>query len=285
MSRRGWVLFLSLSVIWGLPYFLIRVAVADLDPGFVVAVRMLIAAAILLPIGLLGQGFGSLRGHWRWVLVLALVEMAVPFGMLSWAETRLSSSIAGLMIAAVPIVSAVIAARLGLADRLDGRRYLGLGIGLAGVLALVGLDLRVDDALAVAALGVVVVGYAIGPIVLATALAQVPGPPVMAAASSMAAVIYLPWLFFARPSAPVPASAWWAVVALGVICSALAFLVFYALVDEVGPTRMTVITYLNPVVAVILGVGILAEPLTAGILLGFPLIIVGSYLSTARSKA
>jgi drug/metabolite transporter (DMT)-like permease len=279
------MLFLSLSVIWGLPYFLIRVAVADLEPGFLVAVRMLIAAAILVPIALLGQGFGGLRGHWRWVVVLALVEMVIPFGMLSWAETRLSSSVAGLMIAAVPLVSAVIAARLGLADRLDGRRYLGLGIGLAGVLALVGLDLRIDDALAVAAMCLVVVGYAVGPILLATVLAPVPGPPVMAAASSIAALMYLPWFIVGRPTSPVPATAWWAVVGLGVVCSALAFLVFYALVDEVGPTRMTVITYLNPVVAVLLGVGILAEPLTTGILLGFPLIIVGSYLSTTRSRA
>ena len=107
----------------------------------------------------------------------------------------------------------------------------------------------------------------------------------MAAASSIAAVIYLPWLVFAAPATPVPPSAWWAVAGLGVICSALAFLVFFALVAEVGPTRMTVITYLNPVVAVVLGVGVLAEPLTAGILLGFPLIILGSYLSTARSRA
>ena len=284
MSPRGWLLFGALSVIWGLPYFFIRIAVAELNPGFLVATRMLLAAALLLPLALAKGQHRALAGHWRWLLALALVEMAVPFGLLSWAETRLTSSVTGLMIASVPIVSAILATRLGLADRLDARRYLGLMVGLIGVALLVGLDLGVDDAWALVALAIVAVGYAVGPIVIATRLKDVPGPAMMAAAATITAIIYLPWLVLAHPSGPVSAEAWWSVAALGVVCSALAFLVMFALIDEVGPTRMTVITFLNPVVAVALGVGLLAEPLTLGILLGFPLILTGSYLSTARSK-
>ncbi len=283
MSKRGWVLFCSLSLIWGLPYFFIRLAVAELNPGFLVASRMLLAAALLVPLALLRREQRFLAGHWRWILLLALVEMAVPFGLLSWAETRLTSSVTGLMIATVPIVSAVVAAQLGLSDRLNAKRSLGLAVGMAGVALLVGLDLGVGDAWALLALLVVAAGYAVGPIIIATKLEGVPGTAVMAAAASLTALAYLPWLVFARPQGPVSATAWWSVVALGVVCSALAFVVLFALVDEVGPTRMTVITFLNPLVAVALGVGLLGEPLTLGILLGFPLILIGSYLSTTRS--
>lgn len=285
MSRRGWLLFGSLSIIWGLPYYLIKVAVnADVAPTFVVAGRLAVATAILLPVAMLGPGLRVLTGHWRWIAVLAVVEMVIPFGFLTWAETRVTSSLAGLMIATVPAISAVCAAALGLSDRLDGRRILGLAIGLGGVVLLVGLDVGGDSAWAVAALIVVAIGYAVGPIILNTRLAEPPGPAVMAAATGIAALLYAPWLALAWPAASVPTSGWLAVVVLGALCTAAAFLIMYALVAEAGPTRMTVITYLNPVVAVTLGVVLLSEPVTAGMLLGFPLILAGSVLATRRSS-
>lgn len=284
MSRRGWMLFASLSVIWGLPYLLIKVAVGEMSPGFVVASRLALAAALMLPWALHRHRWTDLRGYWGWVGALAAIEMMIPFGLLTWAETRVSSSLAGLMIASVPAISAVAAAWLGLADRLDARRSAGLVIGVAGVALLVGFDVRSDTVLAVMALLVVAAGYAIGPIILNTKLSSPPGPLVMTAATTIAAVAYLPWLVTRWPSNGASAGAWWSIATLGALCTAAAFLIMYALVAEAGPTRMTVITYLNPVVAVTLGVVVLGETLTAGILIGFPLILAGSILATSRAR-
>lgn len=284
MSRRAWLLFAALSVIWGLPYFLIKICVAEMSPGFVVAGRLVLAAAILVAIARArGGGLSQLAGYWPAVALLAAVEIAIPFGLLAWAETEVTSSLAGLMIAAVPAISAALAAALGLADRLDRTRLLGLAIGLVGVAALVGLDLGTESALAVLALIGTAVGYAVGPIVLNTRLVGPPGPTVMAAATTIAAVAYAPALVLAWPRQPVSAPAWWSLAALGAVCTAAGFLLLFALVAEAGPTRMTVITYLNPVVATFLGVVVLHEPLTAGILLGFPLILLGSVLATRPS--
>ncbi len=282
MSRRGWMLFAALSVIWGLPYLLIKVAVEEVSPGFVVAGRLALASALMLPWVLRRHKLAQLRGYWGWVVALAAIEMMIPFGLLSWAETRVTSSLAGLMIASVPTISALAAAWLGLADRLDARRFVGLIVGVTGVALLVGFDVRSDTALAVLALLGVATGYAIGPIILNTRLNAPPGPLVMAAATTIAAVGYLPWLLTDWPSSATSAKAWWAIATLGALCTATAFLLMYALVAEAGPTRMTVITYLNPVIAVALGVMVLGESLTVGILVGFPLILAGSILATSR---
>lgn len=282
MSSRGWTLFLALSVIWGVPYFLIKVALVDLAPEFVVAGRLVLAALILLPVAAFRGQLRGLRPYLWWIVALAAVEMALPFGLLAWAETRVSSSLAGLFIAAVPLLTAVLAATLGLSDRLDAVRFVGLGVGLAGVVLLVGLDWRSDSAWALIALFGVAVGYAVGPILLSTTLRAPPGLGVMAAATGVAALAYLPALLLSRPSATVTVQSWAAVVVLGVVCTAVAFIVFYSLIAEVGPTRMTVITYINPVVAVTLGVLVLHEPVTIGIAVGFPLILIGSVVATRR---
>ncbi|MFI0433067.1 MAG: DMT family transporter [Candidatus Nanopelagicales bacterium] len=285
MSRRAWLLFGGLAVLWGLPYFLIKVALVDLQPMFIVAARLALAAAVLVPVALLtGKEARSLAGRWRWILVFAVIEFVLPFGLLTWAETRVTSSLAGLTIAAVPTISALIAAQLGLADKLDVTRVIGLVLGALGVGVLLGLDVGSDSVLAVLALLGVAVGYAVGPILLRLRLEDAPGPAVMAAATTIAALIYLPWLASAWPAGQVRATTWWALAALGLLCSAAAFLIMFALVAEAGPTRMTVVTYLNPVVAVALGVFVLDEALTVGMLVGFPLIILGSLLATRSNR-
>ncbi len=285
MSRRAWLLFGGLSILWGLPYFLIKIAVADLQPMFVVAARLLLAAAVLVPVALMsGGGWRSLVGRWRWIALFAVIEFIVPFALLTWAETRVTSSLAGLTIAAVPTISALAAAQLGLSDRLDRARVLGLVLGAAGVGLLLGLDVRADSALAILALLGVAVGYALGPILLRLRLEDAPGPSVMAAGTAIGALVYLPLLVRDWPTAAVPAQAWWALAALGVLCSAAAFLIMFALVAEAGPTRMTVVTYVNPVIAVALGVLILGEHITTGMVLGFPLIVLGSVVATRPNR-
>lgn len=285
MSRRGWILFASLGLIWGLPYLLIKVGVEWLSTPMVVFARLAIAAVILLPIAVATRQVGQLRGHWRWVIAFALVEMTLTWWALTWAEERISSSLAGLFIATVPLVTALLARRLGLDDRLTGTRLVGLAVGFIGVGALVGLDVSGGDLLAIAALVVTVVGYSIGPIIVDRRLQGVPSLAVIAVSLTINALIYAPFAWITRPTEPVPAQAWWAVVLLGAVCTAAAFMIFFALIAEVGPSRTTLITYVNPAVAVLLGIVILDEPMTLGIAIGFPLVLLGSWLATRRAPA
>ena len=283
MSRRGWALFISLGVIWGLPYLLIKVGVESLSPFVVVFARVFIGAAIMLPIAYFTGQLRKLKGHWRWVFIFAIVEMTFTFLALTWAEQRISSSLAALLISTVPLTAAIIARAMGLDSRLSGMRLVGLGVGFAGVAALVGLDVSGGDFLSVAAISITVLGYALGPIIVDRKLSSAPSVAVIAASLTINALIYAPFAWLTWPTEPVPAIAWWSIVALGAVCTAGAFIIFFALIAEVGPARTTVITYVNPGVAVILGVLILGEPLTPGIVIGFPLVLAGSFLATRRA--
>ncbi len=285
MSRRGWILFASLGLIWGLPYLLIKVGVTSLSTPMVVFGRLAIGAAILLPIAIATRQLGRLAGHWKWVIAFAVVEMTFTWWALTWAEERISSSLAGLFIATVPLVTALLARRLGMDDRLTGTRLVGLAVGFLGVGALVGLDVSGGDLVSVAALIITVIGYSVGPIIVDRRLQGVPSLAVIAVSLTINAVIYAPFAWFTRPTEPVPASAWAAVLLLGALCTAAAFLIFFALIAEVGPSRTTLITYVNPAVAVVLGIAVLGEPFTLGIAIGFPLVLLGSWLATRRAPA
>ncbi len=285
MSRRGVILFLSLGLIWGLPYLLIKVSVEYLSPEVIVFLRVFLAAIILLPIVIKRGYLRQLKGHWKWVFIFAIVEIAFPFGALTFAEIKLSSSMTGLLIAAVPIVSAIFAWRLGIDDRITGNRVFGLAIGILGVASLVGLDVTGSEIISVALLAITVIGYALGPIIVSQKLSQAPALAAIAMAMVINSVIYAPLAFISRPNETVPVNVWLAVAVLGAVCTALAFMLFFSLVAEVGPARTTVITYINPAVAVILGVLVLSEPITLGLLIGFPLILIGSFLATRKGPA
>ncbi len=281
MTRRGWLLFGTLGVFWGIPYLFIRIAVTELDPVVVAGGRTLLGALLLLPFALRSKALAPVLARWRWLLVYTAVEIVVPWVLLGHAETRLTSSTTGLLIAMVPIVAAIILTATG-QDRLGPRRIAGLLIGLAGVGLLVGLDLRFDDLPAILQVLGVVIGYAIGPIIITRKLADLPSIGVITASLIVAAVAYLPFAIWLRPST-VSAQAIGSVVVLAVVCTAAAFMVMFALIAEAGPARMTLITYVNPAVAVVLGALVLNEPITLGLIVGFPLIILGSILGTWRN--
>jgi drug/metabolite transporter (DMT)-like permease len=282
MTKRGWVLFIALGVLWGMPYLLIRIAVGAVDPLVVAGSRTLIGALLLLPIAwhrkVLFAGFR----RWQWLLAYTLIEMSIPWLLLGHAETRLNSSTAGLLLAVVPLFAALIVTKLG-HESLEPRRLLGLGIGFAGVALLVGMDIHFSDLPAVAATMVVALCYAIGPIIVDRKLKDVPAIGVVTASLIVAALLYAPFAPMVWPE-HIPASAAWSVIGLGVLCTAAAFLVFFALIAEAGPARATVITYVNPAVAIVLGAVVLSEPLTLGMVIGFPLVIVGSVLGTLRVR-
>lgn len=286
MTARGWALFIALSVLWGIPYLFIKIAVESLSPAMVVWIRVALGAAILLPIVFARRDIKRLNlTDWSWIVIFAVVEIALPFGALSYAEIRLSSSTTAILIAAVPIVAAVIGWRIGIDDRITKSRALGLAIGVIGVATLVGIDIRGDDWISVAALGITIVGYSLGPIIVATKLSRAPALTVITMALFINVLIYAPLAWVTRPTTPVPAEAWWSVVILGVFCTALAFMTFFALIAEAGPSRTTVITFIAPAFALVLGVAVLSEPITWGIVVGFPLVIAGSYLATRRAPS
>lgn len=273
-------------MLWGIPYLFIKIAVESLSPAMVVWIRVALGAAILLPIVFARRDIKRLNlTDWSWIMIFAVVEIALPFGALSYAEIRLSSSTTAILIAAVPIVAAVIGWRIGIDDRITKSRALGLAIGVIGVATLVGIDIRGDDWISVAALGITIVGYSLGPIIVATKLSRAPALTVITMALFINVLIYAPLAWVTRPTAPVPAEAWWSVVILGVFCTALAFITFFALIAEAGPSRTTVITFIAPAFALVLGVAVLSEPITWGIVVGFPLVIVGSYLATRRAPS
>lgn len=284
MTRRGWLLFAAMCVIWGIPYLLIRVAVRDLSPGTLVFARTAIGAALLLPVAARRGHLRPLLPYWRVMLVYSAVEIAGPWLLLSHAEQRLSSSLAGLLIAAVPLIGAVLARATGSDDRIDPGRLVGLFVGLAGVVALLGIEVGSVDMVAVGEVGLTAVGYAAGPIIITRGLAGLPSLGVVSASLGVTAVGYLPVAVLQWPHA-VSAESAVSVVVLAVVCTALAFLVFFALIAEVGPARSTVITYVNPAVAIALGVALLGEEVTVGMAVGFPLVLVGSVLATRRRPA
>ncbi len=285
MTRRGWFLFLGLALIWGVPYLLIRVAVRELPPVVVVFGRTAIGASLLLPFVLGRDHLRRLLARWRPILAFTVAEVALPWFFLSDAERRISSSAAGLLVACVPLAGALISRFSGRAEgRLGPTRLAGLGVGLAGVAALVGLDLSAQDGWAVAEVLLVVVGYAVGPIIVSRALADLPSLEVVAVSLAAAALAYAPLAAVALPPRWPSSGALWAVVTLGVVCTAAAFLMFFELIAEVGPIRATVVTYLNPAVAVAVGVGLGGERFTSGTGAAFVLILAGSFLATRPSR-
>ena len=189
MTRRGWLLFVSLGVLWGMPYLLIRIAVETVDPLVVAGSRTLIGALLLLPVALHRNALGAAFRNWKWLLAFTLIEISLPWVLLGHAETRLTSSTAGILIAVVPLFAAIIVSRLG-HERLEPRRMLGLGVGFAGVALLVGLDIHFSDFLAVAATIVVSLCYAIGPIIIDRKLKDVPAIGVITASLILATLIY-----------------------------------------------------------------------------------------------
>lgn len=285
MSQRGIVLFAMMAVIWGIPYLFIRVAVAEVTPATLVFFRTALGTLILLPIALARVDLRPVLARWRWLVAFAVIEIAIPWLMLGTAEQRISSSLAGLLLAGVPLVGTVLALATGGADRTSRTSAAGLLVGLVGVGLIVGADFASSDASALLEVAVVVVCYAIGPAILARRLAGLPSVGVMSLALGLTALIYLPFAASQLPAVIPSPKVLASIGVLAVICTALGFIVFAALIKEIGPVRSTVITYINPAVAAVLGILVLSETFTLAMGVGLLLVISGSILATRRSAA
>ena len=284
MSRRGLLLFAAMCVIWGIPYLLIRVAVGELSPATLVFFRTGIAALILLPVVIARGGLRPVRGRWIALRVFAAVEVAVPWLMLSSAEQHITSALAGLLICAVPLVGVVIATSLGNREHLGLASLSGLLLGLVGVALIVGFDLRASNVTALVEMALVVIGYAVGPAILSRYLTGIPSVTVIGVSLAVCTVAYAPFAALQWPHAMPGLSVIGSVAVLAVVCTAIAFLLFFELIAEIGPVRATVITYVNPAVAAVVGVALLSEHLTVGMVIGFVLVLAGSVVAAARSR-
>jgi drug/metabolite transporter (DMT)-like permease len=289
VSKRGWALFAAMSVIWGMPYLLIKIAVGGVPVPVLVLARVAVGAALLLPLALRRGQLAALAPVWRWVAAFAFVEVIVPWFVLSEAERHITSSLSGLLIAAVPIIMSLLALLISDGDRPSPMRWTGLLIGLVGVGLLAGPKLFGSHVSAPVALSVggalfVALCYATGPLIANRKLAGVPSVAVNAASLSLAAVVYAPLAALDWPSSVPAAKVLLSLAGLAVICTALAFIVFFSLIAEVGPARASVITYVNPAVAVVLGVAVLGEHVTPLMLAAFAAILAGSVLATRAGR-
>jgi drug/metabolite transporter (DMT)-like permease len=274
-----------MSLIWGIPYLLIKVADGGVAPPVLVLARVSIGAALLLPIAIRRRELASLLPYWRWLVLFAVVEIITPWLLLSEAETRLSSSLSGLLIASVPILVAVIGRLTGGQDRLTPVRWAGLLVGLGGVALLVAGSGTRGDASSVAEVLGVALCYSIGPLIAARKLSELPSLGMTAACLAFATVVYAPIAAVTWPHTMPSGTVLASLAGLAVVCTALAFVLFFALIGEAGPARASVITYVNPAVAVALGILALGERLTATMAVAFVLILGGSVLATRTARA
>jgi drug/metabolite transporter (DMT)-like permease len=289
MTPRGWALFVSMALIWGIPYLLIKVALDEgMPPAIVAWARVVIAAVVLLPLAWWSGALRGLRAHWRPVVAFAVVEIVVPFPLIAAGEQFVSSSLTAILIATVPLMVALLAVRFDASERVSGLRLVGLLVGLGGVAVLLGIDVagRPEELVGAAMILVASVGYAIAPMIVKQRLSDVPPLGPVTAAVTISAVLLAPLALLSLPAAAAPSpTALGSVAVLGIVCSAIAFLLFFGLIKEVGPGRATVITYVNPLVAVALGVLLLGEHVSAATVAGLALILSGSWIATRRGPA
>lgn len=289
MSRKSALIFGLVGFLWGIPYLFIKVAVDEetgYSPAIVVFGRVLIGAAILIPLALKDRSiFAALRGG-KYVAFYALLEMVIPWILIGTAEQKISSGLAGLLIASVPIWSNLITYFQGDQEALEKNRIVGIGVGFIGVVLIVGIESLTgsSDPLSIVMVIVAAIAYAYAVIMIRQKLPDVSGIAINGVAMAMTAIFYLPFTIALWPDHSIAPEATYSVIALGIFSTGIAFVFFFTLLDDIGPTRASMVTYWNTAIAVVLGILILSEPLTAGIAIGLPLVMLGSWLVNRRQK-
>lgn len=282
MSWRGWTAFVALGIIWGLPYFFIKVAMQEVSPFTLAFSRVVLATMILLPIAWRRGALRSLTEHKAAIVAFGLIEFAIPFSMISLGERWISSSVTGILIAMVPLSIALIQRFFGIREALGAWRVVGLTIGFIGVAALLGTG-AISGALGWAGVGCMLVSticYAVGPLIIQRHLSGLDSIGPLAASLGVASIILLIPATLEFPSSLPTANALVSIAVLGIVCTAIAMLLMFYLVRDAGASRASVITYINPVVATLLGVLVLDEHLGIGGFIAFALILLGSWLAT-----
>ena len=285
MSRRAYFHFAVSGLFWGIPYLLMKVAVRDLEPAVIVCGRVLIGAAILIPLAIHQKVLMDAIRGWRYVLPYAIFEMMIPWILITNAEKKISSGLAGLLVATVPIWSTIFASLAGDKTVWHSKRLVGIAVGFAGLVGLVGYEsiFGETDIISILMMVVAAISYSFAVNMISLKLPDVSGIAINGVAMFITAVAYAPLMIIQWPAAgTVSSESALSLLALGIFCTALAFISFFIVMKEIGPARASIGTYVNTAVAVVLGVIILSEPLTLGIIIGLPLVMIGSFLASRK---
>jgi len=286
VTRKSLFYFLLVGFLWGIPYLLMKVAVEEIPPSAIVAGRTLIGAAILIPVALYRKTFKGAVLGFKFVAFYALLEMIGPWILISTAQKKIDSGLAGLLISTVPIFAAIITSLRGDHSVWQFKRMFGIVVGFIGLIAVVGIESFSGNShpASIAMMILAAMGYSYAIIMVTTNLPLVDGIAINGLAMAITSIFWAP-LAIAQWPAQVSFKPALSLIALGVLCTALAFLIFFKLLAEIGPARGSLVTYLNTSVAVVLGVIVLDEPITIGLIVGLPLVLIGSYLASKKSES
>ena len=285
MSRRNWFLFFFVGFIWGIPYLLIKVAVEDLSPPVIVFARVAIGAAILIPIAMKRGSLMPAIKAWKYVIPYAIGEMVGPWFLITAAEQNMTSGLTGLLVATVPIWTTIIASMHGDKTVWQAKRLLGIFVGFVGIVLVVGIESFSgrQSIVAIAMVIIASIGYAWAVTMITTKVPHIEPISINGVAMVFTAIVYLPFALIYAPDKAPSMEALSSVLALGLFPTAMAFILFFQLIKDIGTARGSLVTYLNTAFAVILGVIILREPFTLGIALGLPLVLIGSYFASRKT--
>jgi drug/metabolite transporter (DMT)-like permease len=285
MSRKSWSLFIAVGILWGIPYMLLKVSVRELSVPVIVSSRTFIGALILIPIALRRRALNPALKKYHFVLLYAVLEMFLPWVLITSAEQKIPSGLAGLLVATVPIWSSILASFNGDKTVWHSKRLGGMLIGFVGVLLVVGIEsLRSNqNPLVISMILLASLSYATAVATVTINIPEIDPIAINGLAMATTALFYLPFALLALPNHAPSAKVIASQITLGLLPTALAFILFFELLRDVGPARASLVTYLNTAFAVVLGVLILGEPLTLGILIGLPLVLIGSYFAGRKS--
>jgi drug/metabolite transporter (DMT)-like permease len=285
MSRRNWFLFFFVGFIWGIPYLLIKVAVEDLSPPVIVFARVAIGAAILIPIAVKHGSLMPAIKAWKYVIPYAIGEMIGPWFLITAAEQKMTSGLTGLLVATVPIWTTILASLHGDKTVWHHKRLLGILIGFIGIILVVGIESFSgrQSIVAIAMVLIASIGYSWAVTMITAKVPHIEPISINGVAMVFTAIVYLPFVFLNAPDHMPSAKVLGSVLVLGLFPTAMAFILFFQLIKDIGTARGSLVTYLNTAFAVVLGVIILREPFTLGIALGLPLVLVGSYFASRKT--
>lgn len=284
MSRKGWLLFSLVGLLWGVPYFFIKVAVEELSISMIVFSRLLIGATLLVPLAMREGSLKKALPYWRYILIYAVLEMVIPWSLITSSQRDLSSGVVALLVATVPIWATLFAHQTGDSTAAHRIRIFGIVIGLIGISLIVGIESLSDfgNFGALAQVLIASVSYAWAVNMITRKAPGVSGLAINGIAMLISSVIFAPFALLSRPGSMPSLDVTLATLGLGVLCSGMAFWIFFLVLAEIGPARASLVVYPNTAVAVILGIIILSEPITLAILIGLPLVLIGSYFASRR---
>ena len=287
MSRKGWALFALVGVLWGVPYLFMKVAVDELSTPVIVFSRLLIGALVLIPIAIHQKTLRIALQYWPYIAVYAVLEMVIPWTLITNAQKDLSSGVVALLVATVPIWATLFAHHTGDSTAAHRTRIFGIGIGFVGIAFLVGFETLKDFGNVRALIQVLIasISYAYAVNMITRKAPNTSGIAINGLAMVLSTIIFAPFAITHMPTETPSTNAILATVGLGIICTAVAFWIFFLVLEEIGAARASLVVYPNTAVAVVLGIFLLDEKITLAIAIGLPMVLLGSYFASRKPAA